>query len=93
MRPISGTIESIVLPPLGDELLSAPLQPRMSAPIALDAATLDGDVTLAEVAPADGTGAPTAPSLPPAIAPGLLLPEDEGVPSERADNFAWPPEG
>ena len=91
--PGFGTVASIDLPSLADDLMQAPLQPRMSPPIALGDEA-GGDVQLAGAAPV-GASAPAGAAVaePRATPPALLVPKNEGVPTERADNFAWPPNG
>ena len=86
--PGFGTMAGIELPPMGDELMQAPLQPRMSLPIAL-ADDLNADDRLAGTV--QGEAASPGPATPPLG--GLLAPDDGTVPTERADNFAWPPSG
>ena len=85
--PGYGTVNAIELPPIGEDLLQAPLQPRMSPPIAL-AQDSSSDV---ELAGATSTDAPRVTAAP--VANGLLAPENGRVPAERADNFSWPPNG
>ena len=83
--PAIGSITPEGLPPLGEDLLEAPLQPSVSPPIALNDPVLDGGSALlggAEAVPEAITG--------PQVNPGLVIPVEEGVPTGRADNFAWP---
>lgn len=85
--PLPGSLNAAIgdLPPLGGDLLEAPLQPRMSPPIALNDPSLDGGEALLGVGAS--TSSPAAPRANPALAP------DTGVPAGRADDFAWPPNG
>ena len=80
-----GSVDAIVLAPLGDDLLDAPLQPRMSAPLSFGALSDDG------VALEGSSPTVPAPTLP-RTNPGLIA-VDEGTPEGRADNFSWPPQG
>ena len=75
-----GSIDDIAFAPLGDDLLQAPLQPRMSAPVSL------GDAVEAEELASGTSESATQPN----VNPGLVVVEPEGVPEGRADNFAWP---
>ena len=86
--PIPGSINAEIagLPPLGDDLLEAPLQPRMLPPVSLDASSLVGGEALL------GESAVTVAPAAPRANPGLVTP-DEGPPAGRADNFAWPASG
>ena len=86
--PGFGSVAAIDLPPIGEDLLDAPLQPRMSPPISFAEGSLVSDDALAETARAEG-----APQVPARLLGGNLVPEDDAVPTERADNFAWPPNG
>ena len=86
--PIPGSLNAEIagLPPLGDDLLEAPLQPRMLPPISLDDPSLVGGGTLL------GESAVTITPAAPRANPALVAP-DEGPPAGRADNFAWPASG
>ena len=87
--PLPGSLNASIagLPPLGEDLLEAPLQPRMSPPVSLDDPALDGGASLL-----GGDVATSAPTRAPRANPALVAPE-EGPPTGRADNFAWPPSG
>ena len=79
-----GSFDDIAFAPLGDDLLEAPLQPRMSTPMAL------GDPPVEEELEVGRSAIAPAAAAAPAINPGLAPPATEGVPADRADNFAWP---
>ena len=81
-----GTIGADSLAPLGDDLLDAPLQPASLPPITLSDPALDGANGL--LGAADAVAGPVAPAVNPS-----LVPKDTGPPSDRVDNFAWPPQG
>ena len=86
--PLPGVLDGEIagLPPLGGDLLEAPLQPRMTPPVSLDDPSLDGGTALL------GDGIAVSAPERPRTNPALAAPED-GPPSDRADNFAWPPNG